>query len=160
MSKRLLTKYRGIYKRGRKYYVTYYEGAKQREKVVSTLLQEAIREKVRLIGEVSERENGQPQNENKNGDYVYFFETQGMIKIGVSLNVPKRLKRVEAWTPFEIKMLGNINGGYPLEKQIHRKFKHLRVKGEWFKSDDHLLKFIEEIKTADEYRLNEFVENF
>ena len=46
MAKRECTKYKGIYKVGKRYYVTYYEGTKKHEKAVEGKLKDALKEKM------------------------------------------------------------------------------------------------------------------
>lgn len=77
---------------------------------------------------------------------VYFMERDGMVKIGISKDVPKRCKEVSrgsamivGMTLGPVTLLGTMPGGRDQEFQLHRQFRHLRVDGEWFH-------FTEEIK--------------
>jgi len=47
MAKREKTKYKGIYRVGKMYYITYYADGKKHEKAVGTKLGRAIREKTK-----------------------------------------------------------------------------------------------------------------
>jgi len=69
---------------------------------------------------------------------VYFAQRRrgGLIKIGWSRSVRGRLTAVKA------KMIGAIAGDREIEKKLHKRFAHLRVRGEWFKPGDELLTFI------------------
>lgn len=76
---------------------------------------------------------------------VYFLEMGDFIKIGYSSNVGKRIEDLSI-TPYEIKLLHTIPGRRCNEADLHRDFKHLRVKGEWFQKAPELLAFIEALK--------------
>lgn len=69
---------------------------------------------------------------------VYFAQRRrnGLIKIGWSRSVTGRLRAMKA------KILGAVSGDRSTEKGLHKRFDHLRVRGEWFKPGDDLLTFI------------------
>jgi len=70
---------------------------------------------------------------------VYFAQHRPgeLIKIGHSISVRARLAELGIRN-----LLGSISGNKTVEKQIHKKFSHLRVHGEWFEPADELLEFI------------------
>lgn len=70
---------------------------------------------------------------------VYFAQRRkrGLIKIGWSRSVTGRLRAMKA------KILGAVPGDRSTEKGLHKRFDHLRVRGEWFKPGDDLLTFIQ-----------------
>lgn len=67
---------------------------------------------------------------------VYFAQRQGLIKIGHSRSVPNRVCALKS------ELLGAVPGGKEIETELHTRFSHLRVKGEWFKPGDDLLSYI------------------
>ena len=74
---------------------------------------------------------------------VYFIqgEITQRIKIGISYNPKRRTKDIEASEL--LKLLAVIKeGGIETEKKLHERFKHLRLRGEWFKSDKEIFAFI------------------
>lgn len=74
---------------------------------------------------------------------VYFLQSSdGPIKIGLTWNVNKRVDQIQISTPAELRILGVIPGEMALESEIHKKFEHLKIKGEWFKPGQDLLDFI------------------
>jgi len=88
---------------------------------------------------------------------VYFVRAKemGLIKIGVANTARERLVSLQVDSPDHLELLGVIecrNRG-ALEKQIHQRFAHLRVKGEWFRPGEDLLDYIEDHATPDEERL-------
>lgn len=65
--------------------------------------------------------------------FLYFFQAPGRIKIGVSKNVRQRLQDVGAHMEHPPKLIDAIPGGFELEKFVHLRLRHHRIKGEWFK---------------------------
>lgn len=77
---------------------------------------------------------------------IYFIETIGVpcVKIGVTRgNSEHRLTLIATGCPLDIRVLGTMPGGFRLEKDIHRQFNHLRIRGEWFHLTRELRKFIQ-----------------
>lgn len=74
-----------------------------------------------------------------NNTYVYLIQSgyTGPIKIGVAKDVNARLCGLQVGNPIELKLITSIGPfnrakAEALEKQLHRKFKHKHVRGEWF----------------------------
>ncbi len=66
---------------------------------------------------------------------IYFIraEEPGLVKVGKSSNVEGRLKGMAPGCPFALELVGVLRN--VLSRQeflIHRKFAHLRQRGEWF----------------------------
>lgn len=61
---------------------------------------------------------------------TYFVIGGGLVKIGRSTDVDARLRTLQTGSPEPLKLLGSIAGDSELN--LHRKFDHLRVGGEWF----------------------------
>ena len=93
---------------------------------------------------------------------VYFARCRshaGMIKIGVSNDVDKRLRQLSTGNPHHIYLMFSINMNSEkrakrAEKQIHHMFRYCRGAGEWFTGDKFLLIFIGELKEGFDYRLS------
>lgn len=80
---------------------------------------------------------------------VYFIEAQGFIKIGFTSNLPQRIQAIRSGIPYgETILLHDIPGDFDLEVDMHRKFSHLRERGEWFRKEPELLDFIAAIKNG------------
>lgn len=90
------------------------------------------------------------------GDDLYFLksDTLGLIKIGRSLNVNKRLTSIKnEICVYDIEILKVINGKGKLESKLHKKFKDLNYRfktngknnTEWFKPTVELLDFINKV---------------
>jgi hypothetical protein len=65
--------------------------------------------------------------------YIYVLEHAGRIKIGISRDVPARLKEIERHMDHPPKLLGVVGGTYQHERAIHKRLSDHRLKGEWFK---------------------------
>lgn len=78
---------------------------------------------------------------------VYFIEAIGLnaIKIGMSRQVEYRFDAIQACCPAELRLLGTVPGSKQLERQLHKRFVLLRVRGEWFSATDGLRRDIEKI---------------
>lgn len=83
---------------------------------------------------------------------VYFAqaEHQREIKIGFSTQVENRLYNLGQQRFTTMNLLGWIPGGPKVERDMHAKFAHLRIGGEWFHPEAELLEFIKSSTRHDE----------
>jgi len=66
--------------------------------------------------------------------FVYVIQAaSGLVKIGVSHDPERRLSTLQTGHPDELRLLGFVSGGRPLEAHLHRMLKAHRVRGEWFR---------------------------
>lgn len=89
---------------------------------------------------------------------------RGIVKIGHSINPQKRLMELKTGNPFQLEVLAVIEGDDKKERELHEKFKDLRLAGEWFsythdikeyffkEADNHME--LEEITMQKLFRLN------
>lgn len=75
--------------------------------------------------------------------YLYFIRSGGLIKIGITQNIQSRMSAIKVSSAHPVELLKLISGGRMLEAELHDKFHHLRVHGEWFLETSELIKFIE-----------------
>lgn len=77
---------------------------------------------------------------------IYFVKSpDGLVKIGTTGCLPSRLKQLAYKHGVEIEVLGVMDGSYPEERALHKRFADLLAKGkEWFRPGDELLAFIGE----------------
>jgi len=75
----------------------------------------------------------------RKSERVYFARLGNLIKIGVSVDPPSRVQS------FNAGLIGFVEGGRELEKQLHEEFAGMRERGEWFRADKSLLARIEEL---------------
>lgn len=97
--------------------------------------------------EVMDTDNSQPSRyprqtfrttEIRKGIYVAGFGPY--VKIGVSTDVYERVATIQA--PEELKIYAILDGWITKEKQLHRRFSAYRLRGEWFKHEGELAKWI------------------
>lgn len=77
-------------------------------------------------------------------EVVYFVraENTGNIKIGWTCRLSNRLSGLRTSSSEVLTLLGAIPGGRDLEARLHRKFKHLHERREWFRGERELLEYI------------------
>lgn len=84
---------------------------------------------------------------------------KGPIKIGTTQNLlGGRMKTIKTHCPTNPKILLLIPGGEKEEKELHSKFAHLRLRGEWHRPGEDLMLFIEE--RAKETKFEDLVPNW
>jgi len=80
---------------------------------------------------------------------IYFIQQghDGPMKIGYTKNhrtVKTRLSALQIGSSYKLRLRGLFHGTPKDEHYLHNKFKHLRIRGEWFKSNKTLLGYITE----------------
>ena len=78
--------------------------------------------------------------------FVYFVQGRDAIKIGFAINVASRMYNLQHASPEKLIVLATIPGSPLLEKKLHRRFKSLKVRGEWFSPEDRLLSYIKNVQ--------------
>lgn len=78
---------------------------------------------------------------------VYFVRSgrSGPVKIGTTANLKGRLSALSHPLVDNLILLGTVDGGRGKEAEMHKRFKKYRLKGEWFKYEGDLAKFIESL---------------
>lgn len=76
---------------------------------------------------------------------VYFILNvdKDLIKIGYSFKVAERLKQLSKQSEESLTLLGVMSGDHNAEQELHTLFDENRVNGEWFRSNNELLHFID-----------------
>ena len=64
---------------------------------------------------------------------IYFIETQGMVKIGHSVDPFIRFKSLATGCPTKCSLIGVVEGTLKDEKALHRQFSQFHSHGEWFR---------------------------
>lgn len=76
---------------------------------------------------------------------IYFIQAAdgtGPIKIGKTVNVPRRLSQLEIQTDLKLKVLYSMPGYTQEERQILKTFSLFHIKREWHEPDQSILDFI------------------
>lgn len=78
--------------------------------------------------------------------YLYVLKNElGRYKIGVSIDVEKRVKALEISSGSKIEIIFKFNSRGDFENKLHRHFKEKRYLGEWFSLNESDLEFIKKI---------------
>lgn len=78
--------------------------------------------------------------------FTYFIlcSRTNSVKIGIAKDIDSRLKVLQTANPFQLSILDYTEGN--IEKTLHKKFEHLKTKGEWFKYSDEIKSYLLELK--------------
>lgn len=81
---------------------------------------------------------------------VYFIQAEsGPIKIGVAYDPAERLAGLQIAHFEQLSLRATLSGGLALETDLHSRFAHLNIRGEWFRPAPDLLAVIDDIKRLD-----------
>lgn len=94
------------------------------------------------IFEVLQDEGTIPRTDRSKTVYFVHAPAAGVVKIGVSEDIRKRLISLATASPVSLTLLGTVPGGKVREMELHTQFAAMRVKGEWFEATDALLNII------------------
>jgi transcriptional regulator with XRE-family HTH domain len=75
---------------------------------------------------------------------IYFIESQGLVKIGFSMEPSLRVSKVQSDSPYPCKLIGAMPGSREDEMMVQQRFQRLRYRGEWFRLDHELRSFIDQ----------------
>jgi hypothetical protein len=78
-------------------------------------------------------------------DEVYFIRGGDAIKIGYTQDVVARLSALQTASSIPLELLASIDGDKAEEVRQHRRWRHLRIRGEWFEAGEDLLGYIDEL---------------
>jgi len=78
-------------------------------------------------------------------EVVYFIRAfDGNIKIGFTNNINERVGAGKVWRPEGLEVLLLIPGDMEMETNLHLKFEEHQIHGDWFRSSQEILAFIEQ----------------
>jgi hypothetical protein len=81
---------------------------------------------------------------------IYFVRSGKLIKIGFTTDLEGRVSRLQTGSPYDLQLLGTIEGTQREEQALHRRFTNLNVRGEWFRGHASLLEYIRKATHAPE----------
>lgn len=87
--------------------------------------------------------------------FVYFVSRGDAIKIGLTTRLAARVRELAKVVRRPVTLLGAFPCPPVSEAQMHMMFAHLALGGEWFKHDQEILDFVEEMKMAVDNELRE-----
>lgn len=92
---------------------------------------------------------GEPApHKSRHSGYVYFIwdAKHEVIKIGHAVNLGSRLAGLQTGNPNKLGILEAFRGSRALEKALHKRFRPLRIAGEWFRADEAIWDFLEDVE--------------
>lgn len=75
--------------------------------------------------------------------YLAYSPGLGLIKIGCSANLKKRINHLSTECGHSARLLFVVRGGYERERALHKRFAAHAVGNEWFKPEGKLAAFLE-----------------
>jgi len=80
---------------------------------------------------------------------IYFIvQSDEYVKIGYTssrLTIERRLADLQVGNPYELTVCAIEDGDISHELYLHRMFKHDRVRGEWFRLNPNIQKYIDQL---------------
>lgn len=70
---------------------------------------------------------------------IYFIECDGYVKIGYTTQLNRRVKSFATSNPHPVKLLASAPGNVEDEQELHKRFRELHHRGEWFRKTPELL---------------------
>jgi hypothetical protein len=66
--------------------------------------------------------------------WIYAIESlgSGLVKLGLTINVEKRMKDLQTGSPSPLHFIGAFPGDHRTEKHIHKKYNKYWESGEWY----------------------------
>lgn len=81
--------------------------------------------------------------------FVYLLLCGDRVKIGRAIDVPQRLRMLQAGSAEALTLLAAMPAHPQLEQALHTRFSHLRIRStEWFRADDEILRFAKVARTG------------
>jgi hypothetical protein len=77
--------------------------------------------------------------------YTYFVRRGGAIKIGCSTDPKQRISTLQTASVEKLETLAIVPDSVVTEEIAHARFSDLRIRGEWFRADPRLLRFIHKL---------------
>lgn len=71
---------------------------------------------------------------------------EGLVKIGITLDIAQRHKAIRASSPIPIEVLGFVESDHRLEKAIHAGLAEHREHGEWFRRTPEVVEVVRMIR--------------
>ncbi len=96
----------------------------------------------RLLREKTETPAAEPASGHILNGRVYFIDDGFFIKIGFSSEPQKRIVKLQTASPFKLTLVASVPGNKRMETDLHKRFRHLKSHGEWFRGESELRQYI------------------
>ncbi len=80
---------------------------------------------------------------------IYFIKSKNLVKIGFSQDLKNRCATLKTMSPISPQLIYTLKGSVDKEKEIHRRFNHLRHHGEWFRYTDEIRNYIDSMRESE-----------
>lgn len=80
--------------------------------------------------------------------YIYVIQDGDLVKIGKAIHPIERLRNLQTAHSRQLTLVAAIPAHAALERAIHNRFAHLRAESEWFRLDESLERFIDDMKAG------------
>ncbi len=99
---------------------------------------------MRVTEQTDRQRGGAGAGAHTHTGFVYFIEAVGCnaIKIGFSRNPERRMADMQTDCPARLQLLAIKEGTRRLESQVHQAFANLHLRGEWYRGDETLDRYI------------------
>lgn len=93
------------------------------------------------------------EKNTRSSSVVYFVncEAAKAIKIGISRDVRSRLSSIQTGNPFKLSLIGCVPGTITEERILHEYFSEIRAVGEWFYTNDRLIRYTTDVTTQGKF---------
>lgn len=81
---------------------------------------------------------------NKCRGFIYFAKSGKFVKIGFAKNPVERIAEMQTGSYPSIEIIHAVWGFMRDERDLHKRFAALRVRGEWFSAAPELIRYIED----------------
>lgn len=80
--------------------------------------------------------------------WIYFIEAEevALLKIGWSIDPEQRLMQLREQAPIDMRIVSAFAGTISDERRLHRQFKDLRTRSEWFRYEPPLTHLVAKIR--------------
>lgn len=90
--------------------------------------------------------------------YIVQAKTTRFVKVGSCTDLKDRLRQVQTGCPYDLEVLVALySEGRKLEKDLHVQFATLRVRGEWFKLEGIVAKFVDNNRVSKNTKVREYL---
>lgn len=73
---------------------------------------------------------------------VYFILCGEYVKIGVAVDVERRLRHLQMSNPHPLELIATMDGERDLERQLHCRFVRYHARGEWYRYGPRLQAYV------------------
>lgn len=106
----------------------------------------------RLEAERLQRQAERAKRLSKRRYMVYFLLCEGFVKIGYGNDPEQRCRAAQVGNPFPVTLIAVALGGKTEEVILHRAFRNLHVRAEWFRLAPPLDHVVANLRTIDDPR--------